>query len=248
VANIEGKVVIVTGGAQGMGRSHCEVLAAHGAKVMIADIAEVKGLALADEIGSSAKFVRLDVTSGVSWAQAISATEAAFGPVTALVNNAGIGYPVPIDELTEEEYRKFIDINQVGVFLGMKTVLPSMRRRKTGGASIINISSTAGLRAAPCAIAYVASKFAVTGMTKSAAMDLGPEGIRVNSVHPGTIGGTGMMMANLEYIKPILARTPLRRVADLKEVSSLIEFLVSDDSGYCTGSEFVVDGGVICLH
>jgi len=248
MADVEGKVVIVTGGAQGMGKSHCQVLSSRGAKVMIGDIAVDKGKALAQEIGANARFITLDVTSGSSWAEAVAATEAAFGPVTGLVNNAGIGYTVPLDDLTEAEYRKFIDVNQVGVFLGIKAVLPSMRRRTKGGASIVNISSTAGLRASPDALAYIASKFAVTGMSKSAAIDLGAEGIRVNSVHPGTIGGTGMVQANLKYIQPILARTPLRRLAELKEVSSLIEYLVSDDSGYCTGGEFVVDGGVICTH
>jgi 3alpha(or 20beta)-hydroxysteroid dehydrogenase len=248
MANIEGKVVIVTGGAQGMGRSHCQVLAAAGAKVVVADIAEDAGSAVAKEIGANVRFVRLDVTDANSWASAVAATEEAFGPVTALVNNAGIGYPVPLDDLTEQEYGKFFSVNQLGVFLGIKAVLPSMRRRSNGGASIVNISSTAGLRAVANAFAYVATKFAVTGMTKAAALDLGPEGIRVNSVHPGTIGGTGMVAANSEYIKPIVAKTPLRRVAELYEVSSLIEFLVSDDSGYCTGSEFVVDGGVICQH
>jgi len=248
MANIEGKVVIVTGGAQGMGKSHCEVLAAGGAKVIVADIVEDKGAALAAAIGENARFVRLDVTEAESWGAAVASAEQAFGPVTGLVNNAGIGYPVALDDLTEQEYRRFIDVNQVSIFLGIKAVVPSMRRRSGGGASIVNISSTAGLRAIANAFAYVATKFAVTGMSKAAALDLGPEGIRVNSVHPGTIGGTGMVAANAEYIKPVIAKTPLRRVAELGEVSSLIEYLISDDSGYCTGSEFVVDGGVICLH
>ena len=161
--------------------------------------------------------------------------------MTSLVNNAGIGYVTPFDELTEADYRKFIDVNQVGVFLGMQAVLPSMRR--AGGGSIINISSTAGLRGRDNIFAYVATKFAVTGMTKAAALDLAPEGIRVNSVHPGVIGDTGMTQASADYIMPKLDRIPLHRVGDPKEVSNLVLYLVSDDSGFCTGAEFVIDGG-----
>jgi 3alpha(or 20beta)-hydroxysteroid dehydrogenase len=248
VAVIQGKVVIVTGGSSGMGKSHCQILAAGGAKVIVGDIADEPGRAVADAIGAHARFVHLDVTDGASWSNAVAETEEAFGPVTALVNNAGIGYPVPFDELTEQEFRKFVDINQIGVFLGMQAAVPSMRRRTAGGAAIINISSSAGLRAAPNALAYVASKFAVTGMTKAAALDLGPEGIRVNSIHPGVIGGTGMAAANEEYLKTFLPKIPLRQLGQLRHVSGLVEYLVSDDSGYCTGGEFVVDGGLICYH
>ncbi|MET0546540.1 MAG: SDR family NAD(P)-dependent oxidoreductase, partial [Caulobacterales bacterium] len=187
MANIEGKVVIVTGGARGMGKSHCQVLAKGGAKVVLADVLDDEGQAVVNGIGANARFFHLDVTSEDNWKKCVAFAEENFGPVTGLVNNAGIGYPKPLDGHSEEEFRKFVDINQVGVFLGMKSVLPSMRKRKSGGASIVNISSTAGLRAISNAIAYIATKFAVTGMSKSAALDLGPEGIRVNSVHPGTI-------------------------------------------------------------
>ena len=138
MANIEGKVVIVTGGAQGMGKSHCEVLAAGGAKVIVADIVEDKGAALAAAIGDNARFVRLDVTEAESWGAAVASAEQAFGPVTGLVNNAGIGYPVALDDLTEQEYRRFIDVNQVSIFLGIKAVVPSMRRRSDHQTSTIS--------------------------------------------------------------------------------------------------------------
>ncbi|MET0546541.1 MAG: SDR family oxidoreductase [Caulobacterales bacterium] len=247
MANVEGKVVLVSGGARSMGRAHCELLAKGGAKVVIGDILDEDGEAAAKAIGGNARYVHLDVTKEADWIKAVGFAEDTFGPITALVNNAGIGYPAGL-EISEAEYRKFVDVNQVGAFLGMKSVLPSMRKRTSGGASIINISSTAGLRALPGSFPYVATKFAVTGMSKSAALDLGPEGIRVNSVHPGTIGDTTMLIANKDYIQPVIDKTPLRRVAKLSEITSLIEYLVSDESGYCTGGEFVADGGVLCLH
>jgi len=240
---VEGKNVIITGAANGMGKSHAHFLAAHGANVVLTDIAADAGAAVARDIGSKARFVRHDVASAADWTNVVAVTEKEFGPVAALINNAGIGYVVSFDDLTEAEYRKFIDINQVGVFLGMKAVVPSMRRR--GGGSIINISSASGLRGGENILAYVGTKFAVTGMSKSAAIDLGPDGIRVNSVHPGLIGGTGLLEQAGDYIKPILQRTPLRRFADVKEVSALILFLVSDGSGFVNGAEIAIDGGLI---
>jgi len=246
VANVQGKNVIVTGGARGMGRSHAEMLAANGATVTIADILDDEGAEVARNIGRHAQFVHLDVTSASLWTTAVEMAEAAFGAVTGLVNNAGIGHVVSLDDLTEAEYRKYIDVNQISVFLGIKAVLPSMRRRKSGGASIVNISSTAGLIGGNDLFPYIATKHAVTGMSKAAATDLGPEGIRVNSVHPGVIGNTGLTKDAGEYAKPIIGRTPLRRMGNVREVSSLIQYLISDESGFCTGSAIVIDGGLIC--
>jgi len=235
VANVAGKTVIVTGAARarGMGNSHARLLASSGANVVIADILDNEGRALAAEIGPRARYCHLDVTSMDSWAHAIAETEKEFGPVSALVNNAGLAYAVPFDELSETEYRRFIDVNQVGVFLGMKAVVGSMRGAGVG--SIVNISSTAGLRGAGQILAYVGTKFAVTGMTKAGAVDLGPDNIRVNSVHPGLIDTKDMH----DYRVPILER-------NVREVSNLIAFLVSDESSFCTGAEFVIDGGLIC--
>jgi 3alpha(or 20beta)-hydroxysteroid dehydrogenase len=242
---LAGKVAIITGAAQGMGAEHARIFASAGAKVVVADISKSLGSAVAEEIGECALFVEHDVTSSGSWTGVVKAAEERFGPVNVLVNNAGIGYAVPLDDLTESEYRRFIDINQVGVFLGIKAVLPSMRRAR--GGSIVNISSTAGIRGTFTAMAYIASKFAVTGMTKSAAIDLGREGIRVNSVHPGLIR-TPMLAATQEYEAAMKDSLPLGRVAEPREVSNLVLFLASDESSYSTGAEFVVDGGLTCKH
>jgi 3alpha(or 20beta)-hydroxysteroid dehydrogenase len=247
-ADVRGRNVIVTGAAGGMGAAHCEALVSGGATVVIADIRDDEGAALARQLGSRARFVHLDVSQATDWAIAVQAGEQAFGPFTGLVNNAGIGHVIAFDDVTEAEYRRYIEINQMGVFLGMKAVLPSMRRRTGGDASIVNISSAAGLVAGHDVFPYVATKFAVTGMTKAAATDLGPLGIRVNSVHPGVIGGTGMTKGAEDYSKPVVERTPLRRLGKVHDVSSLVLYLISDESGFCTGSSFVIDGGLICHY
>lgn len=244
MADVNGKHVLITGAAGGMGAEHARVLAAAGAKVVLTDVNVGAGQEVAAAIGANAIFVELDVSSASSWAAAVETSERQFGPITSLVNNAGLGYLVPFDSLSESDFRKFIEVNQIGVFLGMKAVVPSMRR--IGGGSITNISSAYGLRAGASALAYVATKFAVTGMTKAAAMDLGGDNIRVNSVHPGVIGATSMTKDIDEHLGALLTKTPLGRIGKLSEVSELIRFLVSDDGGYCTGAEFVIDGGLIC--
>lgn len=244
--SVVGKTVIITGAAQGMGKSHAKVLAAHGANVVMTDIDQTLGDTALKEVDGEAVFLHHDVTKADHWADVVAKTEATFGPVAGLVNNAGYGRPRHFNDLTEEEYRQAIDVNQISVFLGMKAVAPSMRKRS--GGSIVNISSAAGLRAGDTLLAYVGTKFAVTGMTKAAAVDLGPDNIRVNSVHPGLIGGTGLYEANKDYVAPVLEKTPLRRVAKIEETSALIMFLLSDGSGFCSGSEFVVDGGMLCRY
>ena len=235
---VEGKVAIVTGGAKGMGFAHARALAAEGAKVALTDIDEVRGEAAAREIGDAVKFHSHDVASAGSWQAVVDKTEADFGPVNILINNAGIGYPVPVDELEEAEYRRFFEINELGCFLGIKAVLGSMRR--AGGGSIVNISSACGLQALPNTIAYTATKFAVRGMTKATALDLGKDRIRVNSVHPAL---TRTDMCAEETVANLLGSVPLGRIGEVDEVSQLILFLASDESSYCTGAEFVVDGG-----
>ena len=154
------------------------------------------------------------------------------------VNNAGIGYPVAVDDLEEAEYRRFFEINELGCFLGIKAVMASMQR--AGGGSIINISSACGLQALENTIAYTATKFAVRGMTKAAALDLAKYGIRVNSVHPAL---TRTDMCTPETVAGLLQSVPMRRIGEPEEVSSLVLFLASDEASYCTGAEFVVDGG-----
>ncbi|MEK3937412.1 glucose 1-dehydrogenase [Sporosarcina sp. FSL W7-1349] len=238
------RVAIVTGGARGMGETHVRRFIAEGAKVVFTDINEAGGQALEKELGGNAKFVKQDVTSAADWKTVVEEAEKAFGPVHILVNNAGISIGTPFLELTEDDYRKIVDINQVSVFLGMKAVVPSMQ--KAGSGSIVNISSINGLVGG--AVGYTDTKFAVRGMTKAAALQLAHLNIRVNSVHPGVIE-TPMVMEgdSVEMIKEFANSIPLGRMAQPEEVSKLVLYLASDESSYSTGSEFIVDGGLTAM-
>lgn len=238
---LENKVAIVTGAAQGMGASHAQKLVSEGAKVMITDILEDEGKTLAEELGENAKFMKLDVTNAGNWEEVIAGTEDVFGPVTILVNNAGISMNKSIEEMTEQDYRKIVEINQMSVFFGMKYVTPSMKKADNG--SIVNISSMNGLVGG--AIGYTDTKFAVRGMTKAAALNLAQYGIRVNSVHPGVIETPMIAQGDSkDAIKEFAKSIPNQRIAKPEEVSNLVLFLASDESSYSTGSEFVVDGGL----
>lgn len=238
---LKGKVAIVTGAAQGMGASHARVFIREGAKVVLTDLNEDKGLALASELGKNALFVKQDVTSESDWAEVVKATEEQFGLVDILVNNAGITMSKSLLDTSLEDYRRILDINQVSVFLGMKTVVPSMK--KAGGGSIVNVSSINGLVGG--AIGYTDSKFAVRGITKAAALECAADGIRVNSVHPGVIETPMIMQSDTKAAVEAFAKhIPLKRLAKSEEVSSLVLYLASDESSYSTGSEFVVDGGI----
>ena len=247
MSRVAGKVAIVTGGSRGIGQAIAQLLAAEGAKVMIADVADEAGEAVAAEIGANAVYRRLDVRSEADWEAAIAAAEAVFGPVSILVNNAGIARLSAIQEVSEAEYREVIDVNQIGVFLGMKTVFESMKR--AGGGSIVNLSSAAGLIGSPTALAYTASKFAVRGMTKVAAIEYGPHNIRVNSIHPGPIK-TEMAVRADGTIEPTIARflatLPAGRMGEPTELAHMVLLLASDEVRYATGAEFVVDGGWTC--
>src|SRR5699024_1022665 len=241
MARLDGKVTIITGSAQGMGEAHERKFIDEGAKVVITDLNEEKGQALADELGENAMFVKQNVTSEEDWKNVIEETEKKFGPVNVLVNNAGITMSKSIEETTLDDYNKIVQINQVSVFLGMRAVMPSMR--KAGNGSIINISSMNGLVGG--AIGYTDTKFAVRGMTKAAAMEFSPQGVRVNSVHPGVIETPMIMQEDVKEQVEAFAKTiPMKRIAKVEEVSNLVLFLASDDSSYSTGSEFVIDGGL----
>lgn len=243
MGRLDGKVAIITGGARGMGASHAKRFLEEAAKVMITDILEKEGEAMSSELGGNIKFMKHDVTKASEWEKVVAETESAFGPVSILVNNAGIALLKPLDEITEEDYRKVIDINQVSVFLGMKYVHKSMSKAKNG--SIVNISSVSGLRGNTGSVAYDASKFAVRGMTKSAAIELGAEGIRVNSIHPGIIETPMIMQEDAkDAVRELAKDVPLKRTAQPVEVSNLVVYLASDESSYSTGSEFVIDGGM----
>ena len=241
---VNGKVAIVTGAARGMGAAFAKRLVEEGAKVMLTDVLREEGEATAAALGANARFMAHDVTSEAQWQQVVAAAEKASGPITVLVNNAGISYGGAIETTSEADYRRVIDVNQVSVFLGMKSVIASMKR--AGGGSIINISSIAGITGNAHVLPYTASKFAVRGMTKSAAIELAPLGIRVNSVHPGLIR-TPMTTSNDPTTQGALdllaAGTPVGRAGEPDEVASVVLMLASDESRFSTGAEFVVDGG-----
>lgn len=239
MGKLEGKIAIITGAASGMGYTHTKLFVEEGAKVVFTDINETKGKAIEKELGENALFIKLDVANYADWENVVKETEEKFGPVNVLVNNAGIiGPTAPINEIEIEDYLKTIEVNQTSVFYGMKAAIPSMLKNDRG--SIINVSSTAGVRGEPNISPYVASKFAVTGMTKSVAAELGPHQIRVNSIHPGAIRTP---MATEEVLDVAKEQTLLKRIADPKEVSELAVYLASDSSSFITGEEFIVDGG-----
>ena len=224
-----------------MGAAHAKRFIEEGAKVVLTDLNEEKGNAFAAELGDSAIFVKHNVANEEDWATVIQKAEEAFGPVHILVNNAGISVNKSLMDFTLVEYRRIVDINQVSVFLGMKAVVPSMK--KAGNGSIVNISSLNGLVAG--AIGYTDTKFAVRGMTKAAAIELSGQGIRVNSVHPGVIATPMIQQADAkDAIEEFAKYIPLKRVAQPEEVSNLVLYLASDESSYSTGSEFVIDGGL----
>ncbi len=243
------KVIMVTGGSRGIGEAAIRRFHSEGAKVVIADILTEPGAALAGELGQNTLFQHLDVSSKPSWEEAIQKTEQIFGPLNVLVNNAGISDGGYIQDLPLETYRKVIEINQVGVFLGMQTAYPSLKRAKTG--SIINVSSIYGIVSDVHSLAYVASKFAVRGMTKVAAVEFGRFGIRVNSVHPGLIHTPMTAVVarddDFGYIPLSRREKTSDRAGVPEDIAGMMAFLASDDASYITGAELVVDGGVI-LH
>lgn len=238
-----GKSALISGGARGIGGAAARLLVQAGAKVVIGDVLEDVGRKHAADLGPAASFVHLDVTSEASWQKAVAHAVAHGGGLNVLVNNAGIFRRGGIADTTPEQYMQMVNVNQLGVFLGMRAALPPMRGK---GGAIVNISSTSGMVGSSNSCAYSATKFAVRGMTKSAALEFGPLGIRVNSVHPGNVD-TDMSRAGLtpEIVQGMATRIPLRRQGQPGEVAELILWLASDASSFCTGSEFVVDGGLI---
>jgi 3alpha(or 20beta)-hydroxysteroid dehydrogenase len=225
-----------------MGAATARRFVAEGARVVLGDVLDDDGKALADALGENARYLHHDVTSEYDWTAAIDTTDREFGRLDTLVNNAGILRFASIEEQTLDELRLILDINLVGTFLGMRAAIPAMRR--AGGGSIVNLSSTEGLGATVFCGAYTASKFGVRGITKVAALEYGREKIRVNSVHPGGID-TPMTREVMDDQgrKYVANKVALKRMGTADDVASLITFLASDDSAYCTGAEFVVDGG-----
>lgn len=242
MGRLDGKVAVITGGAGGMGSKHAEIFVREGAKVVIADLKSSNGKKLAEDLGEQALFIDLDVTDEVSWDNLVKETEDRFGPINVLINNAGIANGTPLESTSVEDFRRMIDINLTSMFIGIKKVLPSMKKGERG--SIINISSGLGLIGAKGNTAYIASKFGITGLTKAVAADVAEYGIRVNSVHPGAIKTPLLELeSNKELIEKTKAEVPLKRIAEPEEISNLVLFLASDESSYSTASSFVADGG-----
>jgi 3alpha(or 20beta)-hydroxysteroid dehydrogenase len=239
---LSGKVAIISGAARGQGAAEARLFAAEGARVVLGDVLDDEGAAVAAELGDAAVYTHLDVTDEGQWQAAVALAESRFGPVTVLVNNAGILHFQAVHRTDADDFDRVMRVNVRGVFLGMKAVTEPMER--AGGGSIVNISSTAGLQGLPFVAAYVASKWAVRGLTKSAAIDLGHKGIRVNSVHPGGIDTP--MIAGTTSDAPFYQRLPVARMGTADEVALAVLFLASDESAYIAGAELAVDGGATC--
>jgi 3alpha(or 20beta)-hydroxysteroid dehydrogenase len=238
MGRLDEKVALISGGARGMGAADARMLVAEGAKVIIGDILDDEGKALADEIGESARYVHLDVTETEQWDAAVATAVSDFGRLNVLVNNAGIVALGKIGSFDMAKWQNVIDVNLTGTFLGMQASVEAMK--SAGGGSIINVSSIEGLRGAPMVHPYVATKWAVRGLSKSAAIELGKFNIRVNSLHPGFIR-TPMT----KHFPDDMVTSPLGRPGECDEVATFVVFLASDESSFSTGAEFIVDGGLV---
>lgn len=237
MTRLDGRVALVSGGARGLGAAYVRALHGAGARVVIGDLLDAEGAALAGELGERARFVHLDVTSESSWADAVG-TAVGLGGVDVLVNNAGIANAGRIERYGREQWDAVIAVNLTGTYLGVRAVVPVMK--VAGGGSIVNISSVEGMRGDAALHGYVASKFGVRGLTKSLAVELGADGIRVNSVHPGFV-----LTPMTDRLDVTRQRIPLGRPAVPEDVVGAVLFLAGDESAYVTGTEIVVDGGMI---
>jgi len=260
MGRLDGKVAIITGAARGMGETEARLFVAEGARVVVADVLEAEGRAVAESLGDAAIFVSLDVTDEAAWQQALARTVEAFGPPDVLVNDAGVLRAAPLLATDLATFHEVLDINLVGPFLGMKTVGAAMVG--AGRGSIVNVSSTGGLVGMSMIGPYVASKWGLRGLTKTAAIELGPHGVRVNSLHPGGVL-TPMTGANIPPMTEppppgqadadparatadeASAGQPIPRIGRPIEIARLALFLASDEASYCTGMEFVADGGAV---
>jgi 3alpha(or 20beta)-hydroxysteroid dehydrogenase len=244
---LAGKVALVSGAGRGIGAAVARRLASEGARVVCGDLDEAAVAEVVASLSSDGLGLHLDVRSEQSWEEAVTAATEHFGTIGVLVNNAGILRALPIVATSLEDFRDTVEVNQIGVFLGLKAIAPLMAA--AGSGSIVNLSSMLGLVGQAFAAAYTASKFAVTGLTKVAALEFASAGVRVNSVHPGYIGGTAMLSAaniGVDFGDTYdVANIPLKRMGSPEEVADLVCYLASDESRYCTGAEFVIDGGLI---
>jgi 3alpha(or 20beta)-hydroxysteroid dehydrogenase len=238
MGRVDGKVALISGGARNIGGASARLLVEEGAKVVIGDLLDEEGQALADELGPNARYVHLDVTSEDDWAAAVELTTSTYGRLDVLFNNAGIFNGGQLQRYKTAQWQQMLDVNLTGAFLGARAAADALIA--AGGGSIINTSSIEGLRGTPWAHGYVASKWGLTGLTKSLATELAPHRVRVNSIHPGRIS-TPATDAMPENLIPI----PLGRPGQPHEVAAAVLFLASDESSFTTGSELVVDGGTV---
>jgi 3alpha(or 20beta)-hydroxysteroid dehydrogenase len=248
MGRLDGKVALVTGGARGMGKAHVKRFAAEGAKVVCGDVLEEEGGRLAAELGDAVRFIRMDVTRPGDWQAAVDTAVTVFGKLDVLVNNAGIIKHRLIEDMSLDEFTQVLEVNLIGQWLGVKAVIAPMRA--ADGGSIVNVSSAEGFIGAAGLAAYSASKFGVRGLTKAAARELGEYGIRVNSIHPGGILTAlsldpDLVAATADSAEAFLKALPLKRMGRAEEVPALVVFLASDEASYCTGSEILVDGGML---
>ena len=245
MGRLDGKVALITGAARGQGEAEARLFAAEGARVVLGDVLDGEGEKVAASLGDRTLYVHHDVSGEESWDRFVAAARSRFGRIDVLVNNAGIVLVAPIAQITLAAYMRVIDVNQVGCLLGMRAVIPALL--DAGGGSIVNVASTAAMEGVAGLVAYSASKFAIRGMTKTAALELGPMGIRVNAICPGGIDTPmihGGDFGNVDS-EVIYSTLPLGRIGQPQEVAHLALFLASDESSYCTGAEFVVDGGML---
>jgi 3alpha(or 20beta)-hydroxysteroid dehydrogenase len=241
---LSGRTALVTGGSRGQGEAEARLFVEEGANVVITDVLDAEGEALAAELGEAARYLHLDVTSEEEWDAAVAFAQEQFGGLDVLVNNAGVLVLGGLLETSAETFRQLVEVNQTGVFLGMRAAARVMGR----GGSIVNTSSVDGLRGQAGLIAYGATKYAVIGMTKTASDDLAPQGIRVNVLCPGVI--TTPMLEAPEFVEAgvlemVVPKIPLGRAGSAEEIARAALFLASEQSSFCSGSELVADGGMI---
>jgi 3alpha(or 20beta)-hydroxysteroid dehydrogenase len=240
MSRFDNQLFLITGGARGLGAAQAKRLVAEGGRVVLADLLVDEGQALAKALGPAATFISLDVGDEAQWAEAVAAAER-IGPLHGLVNNAGVFKPLPMAQTDAALFNFHVRVNQLGTYLGMRACVPAFER--SGGGAIVNISSAAGLIGTPNAVAYTATKWAVRGMTKAAAKELGGRNIRVNSVHPGMID-TEMVRERDAAVNQALVQTqPIKRMGTAEEIAALVLFLLSDEARFMTGAELAMDGG-----
>lgn len=237
---LKGKVAIITGAARGQGACEARLFVEEGARVVLGDIMDEEGQALAEELGEAARYVHLDVREESDWAGAVEAA-GEFGALNVLINNAAVVHFSAITETTLDDYNRVVSINQTGTFLGLRSVFEPMKA--AGGGSIVNVSSIDGLQAKNGIIAYASTKWAIRGMTKVAAIEFGRHNIRVNSLHPGGVDTLMGNPASMDNIDEFYKNQPIPRCGQPIDIARLALFMASDECSYSTGSEFIADGG-----